>query len=239
MNEYFNKVKKYLLEINDDIFCDIWNKYIQTQSNKAGSMLYAIRPMYLLDEVRADEDYYTLDLFELFHKSCIKNNFFDIKDECFIFDIEDFVLYSAKKATELITPIQMLKMVNYILDKSECFGDEYLLKIVNEKYDKKQEENNMMIREMDYINKVVSKLYAIVNGYNVIVAEVIENCGCGFDYLIRICPKYQTALPIFAKCMEMCKVQEDIIDYNYIKDSIERGYLRTHENIALIIDEVI
>jgi hypothetical protein len=231
MNEYFDKVKNYLLTMDGDRFVDIWDKY-RTEE------MYKIYPSFLLDDIRDENDFYTNDLFEIFYKSCVENKFFNMNDDYFVFDKEDFVLYSAKKAVNLITSKQLIEMVNYILDESEYFDDEYLLEMVNENYDKKQEENRMMIKEMDYINKVVSKLYAVVNGCNVIVAEVIENCGCGFDYLIRICPEYQTALPIFAKCMEMCKVQEDI-DYKYVKDSIEKGYLKSHEEIALIIDEVI
>ncbi len=93
---------------------------------------------------------------------------------------------------------------------------------------------------MDYINKVVSKVYANIEGegMNVLVAEVIENPGCGFDYLIRIDEKYKTALPIFAKCMELCKINRDI-DYTYVNASIVDGYLYGHENVALIIDKVI
>lgn len=97
----------------------------------------------------------------------------------------------------------------------------------------------MMIKEMDYVSKVVSKVYAIVNGYNTVVAEVIENCGCGFDYLIRIKPQYKNALPIFAKCMELCGIQEINIDYEYLKMSYDREYLYKHENIALVVDEII
>ncbi len=93
---------------------------------------------------------------------------------------------------------------------------------------------------MDFVNKVVSKVYANIEGegMNILVAEVIEKPGCGFDYLIRIDEKYKTALPIFAKCMQLCKINRDI-DYSYVNESIKREYLYGHENIALIIDKVI
>lgn len=97
----------------------------------------------------------------------------------------------------------------------------------------------MMIKEMDYVNKVVSKIYAIVNGSNTLVAEVVENPGCGFDFLIRIKPQYKKALPIFAKCMELCGIHEINIDYEYLKMSYDREYLYKHENIALMVDEII
>lgn len=91
---------------------------------------------------------------------------------------------------------------------------------------------------MDYINKVVSKLYAVVNHENKVVAEVIENPGMGFDYLIRIDEKYKTALPIFAKCMFLCNVYEDI-DYNFVNASYERQYILGHENVALMVDKYV
>lgn len=99
----------------------------------------------------------------------------------------------------------------------------------------------MMIKEMDCVSKVISKVYAIVDGYNTVVAEVVENCGCGFDYLIRIKPQYKNALPIFAKCMELCNIPDNEIniDYEYLKMSYDREYLYKHENIALMVDEII
>lgn len=92
---------------------------------------------------------------------------------------------------------------------------------------------------MDYVNKVVSKVYANIEGegMNVLVAEVIENPGCGFDYLIRIDEKYKSALPIFEKCMQLCKINQDI-GYGYVIESIKRECLYRHENVALIIDKV-
>ena len=96
----------------------------------------------------------------------------------------------------------------------------------------------MEVKIMDYVNKVVSKIYSGVNHKNEAIAEVIENPGCGFDYLVRIDERYKTDLPIFSKCMELCKINQ-IIDYNYINESIKRECLYKHENIALIIDKVI
>lgn len=97
---------------------------------------------------------------------------------------------------------------------------------------------------MDYINKVISTIYAIVDGENKAVAEVIENPGLGFQWLIRIDPLCKSNLDIFNKCMEIIFGLNDmVITYDIINTSYERGYLKTDEgkfeSIALICDKIV
>lgn len=97
----------------------------------------------------------------------------------------------------------------------------------------------MMVRDMKYVSKVVSKLYAVENGSNVVVAEVIENPGCGFDYLIRIIPEYKENVEVFNKCLDICNISVVGEIRRFIEESINRGYIIRHEEIAFIIDEII
>jgi hypothetical protein len=92
---------------------------------------------------------------------------------------------------------------------------------------------------MNYISKVVSKLYAVENGSNVVVAEVIENPGCGFDYLVRVKPKYKYNLNVFVKIIELCGLPYFDVSMEVIDKSINDGYLYKNENIAFIVDEII
>ena len=63
---------------------------------------------------------------------------------------------------------------------------------------------------MDYINKIVSKLYANIEGegMNVLVAEVVKKPGCGFNYLIRIRPQYKKVLNIWNDCLQLCGINK-------------------------------
>ena len=87
--------------------------------------------------------------------------------------------------------------------------------------------------------KVISKIYKVVENRNKCVAEVVEDCGCGFDYLIRIIPEYKYDKEVFNKCLDICNIAIIGLDKNFIEVCIERGYLIRHENIALVIDNVI
>lgn len=92
---------------------------------------------------------------------------------------------------------------------------------------------------MDYISKVISKLYAVVDGEQKAVAEVIEGCGCGFTHLIRIEEQYKSALPIFAKCLQICGYTHIDLTYEQVEKSIKNGYVWNNESIAVIIDKVL
>ena len=94
---------------------------------------------------------------------------------------------------------------------------------------------------MDYINKIVSKLYANIEGegMNVLVAEVVKKPGCGFNYLIRIRPQYKKVLNIWNDCLQLCGITVVGLDNQIVERSINDGYYWTHEEIAVIIDEVI
>lgn len=99
----------------------------------------------------------------------------------------------------------------------------------------------MKVSELKTVCKVISKVYTVVNGYNTVVAEVVENCGCGFDYLIRIHPDYKQELNIIAKCIDICNVSANLMEKNIqvIEDCINRGYLIHNPEIAIVIDEII
>lgn len=92
---------------------------------------------------------------------------------------------------------------------------------------------------MDYVSKVISKLYAVVDGEQKAVAEVVEGCGCGFTHLIRIDENYKSALPIFAKCLQLCGYTTINLTYEDIEISIKDGYAVKNQNIAVIIDKVL
>ena len=97
----------------------------------------------------------------------------------------------------------------------------------------------MIVKDMKYVSKVISKLYAVENGSNVVVAEVIENPGCGFDYLVRIKPEYKYELNIFSECLKLCGLSNISISKDFIEKSIEREFVYCNEDIALVIDEIV
>ena len=93
----------------------------------------------------------------------------------------------------------------------------------------------------DYVSKVISKVYAVVDGEQKAVAEVVEGCGCGFTHLIRIDEKYKSALPIFARCLQLCgyDINIHLLTYADIENSIKDGYAVKIQNIAFVVDKVL
>lgn len=89
--------------------------------------------------------------------------------------------------------------------------------------------------------KIVSKLFVVENNRNKAVAEVVEGCGCGFEYLVRIEKEYVYSLPIFAKCMSICGIPDNEIniDKDFIEQSLKREFIYTHEEIALVVDKIL
>lgn len=87
--------------------------------------------------------------------------------------------------------------------------------------------------------KTESKISIWKNGRKEYVAEVVENCGCGFDYLIRVNPDYKDSLALFNKCLEICNIAIAGMNENFIEESIKRGYVLNHENIAVVLDKII
>lgn len=89
--------------------------------------------------------------------------------------------------------------------------------------------------------RIESKIYIYKNCEKVVVAEVVSNCGCGFNCLIRIHPDYKHSLPIFATCMELCNIpmNEINIDKQYVEKCYDRGYLIQDESIAVVLDKII
>lgn len=96
-----------------------------------------------------------------------------------------------------------------------------------------------MITEQLINMKTESKMSIWKDGKKEYVAEVIENCGCGFDYLIRIKPEYKDSLALFNKCLDFCNIAIIGINENFIEESISRGYIIGHEEIAFIVDDII
>lgn len=91
--------------------------------------------------------------------------------------------------------------------------------------------------------KTESKISIWKNGKKEYIAEVIENCGCGFDYLIRINPDYKDSIALFNKCLKMCGVSNFLADVEKshvdMKNCIDRGYVIGNENIAIVLDKII
>ena len=92
---------------------------------------------------------------------------------------------------------------------------------------------------MDRIEKVISKIIAVVDGKNTVVAEVVENPGMGFEYLIRIPKRFSKILDVWTKCLGLCNLFTVGLDNSIIERSIADGYYYTHEEIAVIIDEIV
>ena len=99
---------------------------------------------------------------------------------------------------------------------------------------------------MGKIEKIVTRLFAVEENRNKAVAEVIEGCGCGFDYLIRITKQYAYDTKVFEKCASICGVNslrdvttEESIDKSIIEKSYKDGFLYKHENIAIVVDDII
>lgn len=89
------------------------------------------------------------------------------------------------------------------------------------------------------IERVESKIFVTENNSKTAVAEVIEGCGCGFTHLIRIHPDYKQDIDIFKKCLQLCDNVVSGVTEEFLKESIEREYVRTNENIAVVIDKII
>lgn len=99
----------------------------------------------------------------------------------------------------------------------------------------------MKVSELKTVCKVISKVYVVENGYNTVIAEVIENCGCGFTDLIRIKPNYEKELNVIAKCMDICDISANLMEKNIqrIDECINRGYLIYNPDIAIVVDGII
>ena len=89
------------------------------------------------------------------------------------------------------------------------------------------------------IEKIISKIYVNKDNRNKAVAEVIENPGCGFEYLIRIDPEYKYDADIFIKCFRLCNIGIVGLTPEIIDDSFNKGYFSSREEIALICDKLV
>lgn len=95
------------------------------------------------------------------------------------------------------------------------------------------------------IEKVVTKLYVVENNKNVVCAEIVNGCGCGFDALIRIKPEYKFVGDIFARCMYYAGIKwENVLQIihthkDIMQESYKRGYLLGYEQFAIVIDDII
>lgn len=95
------------------------------------------------------------------------------------------------------------------------------------------------------VAKTITKLYVVENNKNTVCAEIVNGCGCGFESLIRIRPKYQNDRDIFAKCMFHAGIKWDAVLHNiqthenYMEESYKRGYLWGYEQYAIVTDEII
>ena len=97
------------------------------------------------------------------------------------------------------------------------------------------------------VAKAVTKIYVVENNKNTVCAEVVNGCGCGFDALIRIKPKYRDEPDVFAQCIKYSPVSlKDITNkvfISYFRDYMEECYKREclygFENIALLFDDII
>ena len=87
--------------------------------------------------------------------------------------------------------------------------------------------------------KTESKISIWKNGRKEYVAEVIENCGCGFDYLIRINPDNKDSIALFKKCLNLCGLSNVSVSKDFMENSFERGYVYCNENIAIVLDKII
>lgn len=106
----------------------------------------------------------------------------------------------------------------------------------------KTEEKQMTVEEFRNM-KTESKISIWKSGRKEYVAEVVENCGCGFDYLIRINPDYKDSVALFGKCLKMCGVNNFLTDIEKadadMENCIDRGYIIGNENIAIVLDKII
>jgi hypothetical protein len=147
---------------------------------------------------------------------------FDFYDEYFTFD--GYTLRSGS----LFDLIDINELAAEIVEKPEDFIECYsngLDEILKEKETE--------------ISKTITKIYVWENDTNKAVAEVIENCGCGFDWLIRVNEEHKHDLVIINKCLSVLHTVVVGIDEAKINEWIEKGYVTNHETMAFIVDEVI
>ena len=147
---------------------------------------------------------------------------FDFYDEYFTFD--GYVLRSGS----LFDLIDTNELANEIVDNPENFIDCYST-VLDEILKEKETE----------INKTITKIYVWENDTSKAVAEVIENCGCGFEWLIRVNEEHKHDLVIINKCLAVLHTVVVGIDKEKINEWIENGYVTNHETMAFIVDEVI
>lgn len=147
---------------------------------------------------------------------------FDFYDEFFTFD--GYTL----KSGSLFDLIDINELANEIVEKPEDFIDCYS-NALDEILKEKETE----------INKTITKIYVWENDTNKAVAEVIENCGCGFEWLIRVNEEHKHDLVIINKCLSVLHTVVVGIDEEKINEWIEKGYITNHETMAFIVDEVI
>lgn len=147
---------------------------------------------------------------------------FDFYDEYFTFD--GYVLRSGS----LFDLIDTNELANEIVDNPENFIDCYST-VLDEILKEKETE----------INKTITKIYVWENDTSKAVAEVIENCGMGFEWLIRVNEEHKHDLVIINKCLAVLHTVVVGIDKEKINEWIENGYVTNHETMAFIVDEVI
>ena len=147
---------------------------------------------------------------------------FDFYDEFFTFD--GYTLRSGS----LFDLIDINELANEIVENPENFIDCYST-VLDEILKEKETE----------ISKTITKIYVWENDTNKAVAEVIENCGMGFEWLIRVNEEHKHDLVIINKCLAVLHTVVVGIDEEKINEWIEKGYITNHETMAFIVDEVI
>ena len=155
---------------------------------------------------------------EAFGNSCE----FDFYDEYFTFD--GYVLRSGS----LFNLIDINELATEIVENPENFIDCY------------SDELDEILKEKETeINKTITKIYVWENDTSKAVAEVIENCGMGFEWLIRVNEEHKHDLVIINKCLAVLHTVVVGIDEAKINEWIENGYVTNHETMAFVVDEVI
>lgn len=200
---------KDFLENNEDIAREIWN-----DNNNSDCEVISMSDFEYLAENNSLQT-----ICEAFSNS---SGEFDFYDDYFTFDgytLRSGSLFDLIDINELATEI-VENPENFM----ECYSDG-LDEILKEKETE--------------ISKTITKIYVWENDTNKAVAEVIENCGMGFEWLIRVNEEHKHDLVIINKCLSVLHTVVVGIDEEKINEWIEKGYITNHETMAFIVDEVI
>lgn len=215
----YEEINGIIIGFGCDDLVEIWN-YFHDCTDTGNK----IREMYDFDSFMAD--FCATELFDIYENT----SNFSTSDEYYYLD-DCNTLYSSSDLGDFIEDYTE-ELIDFIIDNI----DELKTRFSNVS---ELQEISELLKEETEISKTITKIYVVEDNTQKAVAEVIENCGCGFEWLIRVNPDYKYDKTIINKCLAV--LHTVVVEWNEesVNKWIENGYVNNHETMAFIVDEVI